>query len=145
MNRFSIGSLAKSLILGALALALAACSAAGTAAQNEAKIGCKLDARQVCQSALLHPVDTGSFVTSNTNYIAENSTATTWMQVPLKAPGGSEIDVQCEVNYVKKQVIYANPITSGTVSDSDRQWLQKTGMCIGEAGTEPAPKPAAEE
>jgi hypothetical protein len=60
--------------------------------------------------------------------------------VPLKAPGGSEIDVNCEVNLAQKKVIYVNPTPSGTVSDSDRQWLQNTGLCIGSTATEAPPK-----
>ncbi|HVA80458.1 MAG TPA: hypothetical protein VNF29_05995 [Candidatus Binataceae bacterium] len=146
MKRCSVGSLAKAIILGGLALALAACGAAGTAAQNETKIGCKFNSIKVCQNVLTVPLSTsGGITTSNQSYIADNSSATTWIMAPVKAPGGSEVDVQCQVNYTKKQVIYAYPTVSGTVSDRDRQWLRNTGMCIGDIGTQPAPKPAAEE
>lgn len=129
----------------ALAVTLAACSAAGTTQRNDNKIGCNFNANKICQEALTQPVNTGGFITRNQSYISDNSTTTTWMMAPLKAPGGSEIDVQCQVDYAKKQVIYAYPTVSGTVSDSDRAWLRNTGMCIGEKGTQPSPKPAAEE
>ncbi len=129
-----------------LAVILAACSAAGTAKQNDAKIGCNFDANKVCQGALTRPVSTAQgFTTSNQSYITQNSLATTWVMVPVKAPGGSEVDVQCQVNYGKKQVIYAYPTASGTVSDSDRQWFHQTGMCMGTEGTEATPKIGAQE
>lgn len=129
-----------------LALIFAACSAAGTAKQNEAKIGCNFDANKVCQGALTRPLSTaGGFTTSNQSYITQNSLATTWVMVPVKAPGGSEVDVQCQINYGKKQVIYAYPTASGTISDSDQQWFHQTGMCIGTEGTQPAPKLGAQE
>jgi len=134
---------------GAIALAtvIAGCStAAGTPQQNEAKIGCKLDTDRVCQAALTGPIATGSGITtSNQSYIQQNTPVTSWVMVPLKAPGGSEVDVNCEVNFAQKKVIYANPTPSGTVSDSDRQWLQNTGMCVGSAATQAAPKLSGEE
>jgi hypothetical protein len=128
-----------------LAIGVAACSAAGTAQQNDDKIGCHLDATKICQDSMLHPLNTGTFTTSNESYVTQNSLATTWVMVPIKAPGGSEIDVQCQENYGKKQVIYAYPTASGTVSDSDRQWLHNTGMCIGTEGTQTMPKLGAQE
>jgi hypothetical protein len=67
--------------------------------------------------------------TSNQSYISQNSPMTTWLMAPVRAPGGSEVDVQCQVNYSKKQIIYAYATPSGTVSDSDRQWLIQTGLC----------------
>jgi hypothetical protein len=142
MKQPSIGSIAG---LCLITVAMAARSAAQSAKETEAKIGCKLDANQVCQQALTHPVDTGSLVTSNNSYIAENGPATIWMMAPVKTPGGSEIDVQCQVNYEKKQVIYAYPTVTTTLSDKDRQWLQSTGMCIGTNATEKAPKINVEE
>jgi len=135
-------------IAGVFVLAgiLAACSAADTSKQNDAKIGCKFDAEQVCQRALTAPVSTaGGFTTSNQSYIQDNSLATTWVQVPIKAPGGSEIDVSCQLKYSTKKVIYAYAVPSGTVSDSDRQWLHQTGMCIGTGGSEAAPKVGVQE
>lgn len=143
MKQLSIKS-----VLGvvALAISIAACSAADTSKQNDAKIGCKFDAEQVCQRALTAPVSTSSgFTTSNQSYIQDNSLATTWVQVPIKAPGGSEIDVSCQLKYSTKKVIYAYAVPSGTVSDSDRQWLHQTGMCIGTEGTETAPKVGVQE
>ncbi len=129
-----------------LAVIFAACSAAGTAKQNDAKIGCKFDAQKACQGALTAPLTTSTgFTTSNQSYITQNSSTTTWVMVPVKAPGGSEVDVQCQLNYAKKQVIYAYPTASGTVSDSDQQWFHQTGMCIGTEGTEAAPKLGAQE
>ncbi|MGH7781112.1 MAG: hypothetical protein ACREQR_14950 [Candidatus Binataceae bacterium] len=125
---------------------MAGCSAAGNAQQNEAKIGCQVDSNKVCQDMMLHPLDTGSFTTSNQSYITQNSPATTWVMVPIKAPGGSEVDVQCQVNYGKKQVIYAYPTSSGTVSESDRQWMRQTGICTGgAAAAEQMPKIRGQE
>jgi len=145
MKRSSIRAIESIAGVFALGLALGACSAAGTARQNENKIGCHLDSTKICQDSMLHPLNTGTFITSNESYITQNSLATTWVMVPIKAPGGSEIDVQCQENYSKKQVIYAYPTASGTVSDSDRQWLHATGMCIGTEGTEATPKLGAQE
>jgi hypothetical protein len=130
----------------AVAVALAACSAAGTAQQNDAKIGCKFNAQKACQGALTAPITTSTgFTTSNQSYITQNSPTTTWVMVPVKAPGGSEVDVQCQVNYAKKQVIYAYPTASGPVSDNDQQWFHQTGMCIGTEGTQATPKIGAQE
>ncbi|MGC1679225.1 MAG: hypothetical protein WA740_16965 [Candidatus Binataceae bacterium] len=130
----------------ALAITIAACSAADTSKQNDAKIGCKFDAERVCQNALTAPVSTAQgFTTRNPSYIQDNSLATTWVQVPIKAPGGSEIDVSCQLKYSTMKVIYAYAVPSGTVSDSDRQWLHQTGQCIGTEGTESAPKVGVQE
>lgn len=135
-------------VAGAFALAtvIAGCStAAGTPQRNDAKIGCKFDGERVCQGVLTAPLSTATGITtSNQSYIQQNSPVTTWVMVPLKAPGGSEIDVNCEVNFAQQKVIYANPTPSGTVSDSDRQWLQNTGMCVGSAATEAPPKLSGE-
>jgi hypothetical protein len=115
----------------ALALAVSACAARQDKQQIDAELGCHFDSIKVCQQALTQPVNTaGGITTSNQSYIAQNSPATTWLMAPVKAPGGSEVDVQCQVNYTKKQVIYAYPTPSGKVSDSDRQWLIQTGMCV---------------
>ncbi len=130
--------------LGALAFALGSCSAAATAHQNDAKIGCHFDAVKVCQNALMKPVASSSGITtSNQSYISQNSPITTWLQAPVHAPGGSEIDVQCEVNYSQRKVIYANAVPSGTVSDPDRQWLQNHGLCTGVAGNQAMPNVGA--
>jgi hypothetical protein len=132
-----------------LAAVIGGCSAAaGTPQQNDAKIGCKFDGERVCQGALTAPVTmsgAGGLTTTNQSYIQQNTPVTTWIMVPLKAPGGSEIDVNCELNFRQKKVIYALPTPSGTVSDSDRQWLQNTGLCIGSATTEARPKLSGEE
>jgi hypothetical protein len=121
-----------------LALAMTACAARQDKQQIDAKLGCHFDAMKVCQQALTQPVSTSSGITtSNQIYISQNSAATTWLMAPVKAPGGSEVDVQCQVNYRKKQVIYAYPTPSGTVSDSDRQWLIQTGLCVQAGSTAP--------
>ena len=133
-------------VAGAFALAsvIAGCTAAaGTSQQQDARIGCKFDGERVCQAALTAPVTmsgAGGLTTTNDSYIQQNTPVTTWVMVPLKAPGGSEIDVNCELNFRQKKVIYANPTPSGTVSDSDRQWLQNSGFCVGSAATEAPPK-----
>lgn len=138
-------------VAGAFALAtvIGGCSAtAGTAQQNDAKIGCKFDGERVCQGALTAPVTlsgAGGLTTTNDSYIQQNTPVTTWVMVPLKAPGGSELDVNCELNFRQKKVIYANPTPSGTFSDSDRQWLQNSGFCIGSAATEAPPKLSGEQ
>jgi hypothetical protein len=127
--------------------ALASCaSQSASSGGNEDKIGCKLDGERICQGALTAPLSTGTGITtSNESYLQQNTPVTTWVMMPLKAPGGSEIDVNCEVNLAQKKVIYANPTPSGTVSDSDRQWLQNTGWCIGSTATEAPPKLSGQE
>ncbi|MHB8383292.1 MAG: hypothetical protein ACYDC3_13255 [Candidatus Binataceae bacterium] len=146
MTRIWSGSIKLIAGLSLMAIGFAACSATETAKKNDAKIGCKFDSESVCQKALTAPVATSSgFTTSNQSYIQDNSLVTTWVQVPIKAPGGSEIDVSCQLKYSTKKVIYAYAIPAGTVSDSDRQWLHNTGMCIGTEGTEAAPRVGVQE
>jgi hypothetical protein len=64
---------------------------------------------------------------------------------PIKAPGGSEVDVQCQVNTQNRTVVYAYAAPSGTVSDSDREWLKNVGWCRGVPATMPAPPVRSEE
>ncbi|HZC45899.1 MAG TPA: hypothetical protein VE243_05445 [Candidatus Acidoferrum sp.] len=127
-----------------MSTALASCaSQIASSGGNDDKIGCKFDGERVCEGTLTAPLTTsgsGGLTTSNQSYLQQNTPVTTWVMVPLKAPGGSEIDVNCEVNLAQKKVIYVNPTPSGTVSDSDRQWLQNTGLCIGSTATEAPPK-----
>ncbi len=125
-----------------LALAMTACAARQDKQQIDAELGCHFDAIKICQQALTQPVQSASGITtSNQSYISQNSLATTWLMAPVKAPGGSEVDVQCQVNYGKKQVIYAYATPSGKVSDSDRQWLIQTGLCVQPGQAPPAAAP----
>jgi hypothetical protein len=129
-----------------LALTIAACAARQDKQQIDAELGCHFDAMKVCQQALTQPIQTaGGITTSNQSYISQNSLATTWLMAPVKAPGGSEVDVQCQVNYGKKQVIYAYAAPSGTVSDSDRQWLIQHGLCVQPGQAAPAAQPGSPE
>jgi hypothetical protein len=133
----------RTMLVVLVSMALAACASQGGSTGN---IGCKLDTDRVCQGVLTAPLSTGTgLTTSNQSYIQQNSPVTTWVMVPLKAPGGSEIDVNCEVNFAQQKVIYGNPTPSGAVSDSDRQWLQNTGLCVGSAATEAPPKLSGEQ
>ena len=125
-------------------IALGACSTQSPQSQAaaNAKIGCNFDSNKVCQRALTQPVSTsgpGGLTTSNQTYLAQNSPITSWVMVPIKAPDGSEVDVQCEISYQQMKVIYAYAVPSGTVSDKDRDWLRQVGYCTGEVGTEGAP------
>lgn len=131
-----------------LSAAFAACTPAGSQTSSEAldKIGCQFDSKKVCEDALTHPVSYSSGITtSNQSYFQQNAPATVWEQVPIKAPGGSEVDVQCQINTQNKTVVYAYASPSGTVSESDRNWLRQTGMCRGDAATQAAPPVRPEE
>ncbi|MHB8383291.1 MAG: hypothetical protein ACYDC3_13250 [Candidatus Binataceae bacterium] len=139
--RQAVGKILGRVAIGLLAAALASCSAGETRNEINEKIGCDFDATKACQTALLFPVDSSlGLTTSNPSYITENGLATTWLQVPVRAPAGSEVDVQCQVHYWELKVIYAYAVPSGTVSEKDRQWLQRVGLCIGVPGSEPMPK-----
>ncbi len=135
--------------MAALLMAVAAgCAATGpqTAQSALEKIGCDFDARKACEQALAAPVSYASGITTgNQSYFQQNAPATAWEQVPVRAPGGSEVDVQCQINTQNKTVIYAYAAPSGTVSESDRNWLRQTGFCKGESPTRPAPPLRAEE
>jgi hypothetical protein len=142
MKTIGWANILRGAALAGLALALSACAARQDKQQIDAELGCHFDAIKVCQQALIQPVQTSSGITtSNQSYISQNSAATTWLMAPVKAPGGSEVDVQCQVNYTKKQVIYAYPTPSGKVSDSDRQWLIQTGLCVQPGQAPPAASP----
>jgi hypothetical protein len=113
-----------------LALALASCAARQDKNQIDAELGCHFDAMKVCQQAATQPMNYASgLTTSNQTYFQQNQPATSWVQAPIRAPGGSEVDVQCQIKTQNMKVIYAYAVPSGKVSDSDRQWLIQTGLC----------------
>jgi hypothetical protein len=131
-----------------IAAASGGCTPAGSQTSTAAldAIGCQFDAKEVCEHALAHPVNFSSGITtSNQSYFQQNAPATAWEQVPIKAPGGSEVDVQCQVNTQNRTVVYAYAAPSGTVSDSDREWLENVGWCRGVPATMTAPPVRSEE
>jgi len=135
------------LMLGAFCVATSGCGPAGdnSTAETEALIGCDFDSVKVCTQALSHPIDFSTGIdTSNQSYLEQNEPMTAWEQVPIKAPGGSEVDVQCEINTHNRIVVYAFAKPSGTITDNDRAWLRQVGYCRGEAGAGPPPKVRAE-
>ena len=135
------------LATASMAAAMCACAPAGSQTSTDAlqQIGCNFDAKKVCEGALSQPVNYSSGITtSNQSYFQQNAPATVWEQVPIKAPGGSEVDVQCQISTENKKIVYAYAAPSGSVSDSDRNWLKQAGYCHGEAGTVAAPPPRAE-
>ena len=139
------GKVALSLIFAA---ALGGRTPAGSQTTTAAldAIGCQFDAKEVCKHALVHPVNfSPGITTSNQSYFQQNAPATAWEQVPIKAPGGSEVDVQCQVNTQNRTVVYAYAAPSGTVSDSDREWLKNTGWCRGAPATMATPPVRSEE
>ena len=124
------------------------CTPAGSQSSTAAlaAIGCQFDAKEVCEHALARPVNFSTGITtSNQSYFQQNTPATAWEQVPIKAPGGSEVDVQCQVNTQNRTVIYAYAAPSGTVSDSDREWLKNVGWCHDVPATMAAPPVRMEE
>jgi hypothetical protein len=136
----------------ALALIFAAapggCTPAGsqTSAAALDQIGCQFEAKKVCAQAMAHPVNFASGITTgNQSYFQQNAPATVWEQVPVKAPGGSEVDVQCQINTQDKTLVYAYASPSGTVSDHDREWLKNVGWCHGLPASMTAPPVRAEE
>jgi len=135
--RWAPGSLASLFVLSAFC----ACTPAGsqTPAAALAKIGCDFNSKKVCEQAMAHPVSFSSGITTgNQSYFQQNDPATAWEQVPIKAPGGSEIDVQCQIDTLDKTIIYAYAAPSGSVSESDRGWLMKSGFCHAGSATAPA-------
>lgn len=139
------------IMLGTAAMLglLNGCSTSGGSQTNSAAlndIGCQFESKKVCEQALTKPVNYSSGITtSNQSYFQQNAPATVWSQVPIKAPGGSEVDVQCQVDTQNKTVIYAYAAPSGTVSEADRNWFKQTGWCSGDKQTEAVPAPKAEE
>jgi hypothetical protein len=142
MKTIGWNTIVRGVAVACLSLAMAACAARQDAGQIDKELGCHFDSMRVCQQALTQPIASSSGITtSNQSYVSQNGPATTWLMAPVKAPGGSEVDVQCQVNYSKKQVIYAYATPSGKVSDSDRNWLMQTGLCR-QAGSNAAPNAA---
>ena len=139
------------IALGSLVMLgwLNACSTSGGSQTNAAAlsdIGCQFESKKVCEQALAKPVNYSSGITTGSqSYFQQNAPATVWEQVPIKAPGGSEVDVQCQVNTQNKTVVYAYAAPSGTVSESDRSWFKQSGWCRGDKQTETVPAPKAEE
>jgi hypothetical protein len=130
------------------AAAVGGCTPAGSQTTTAAfdAIGCQFEAKKVCAQSLTHPVNFSSGITTrNQSYFQQNAPATVWEQVPVKAPGGSEVDVQCEINTQDRTVVYAYPAPSGTVSDSDREWLKNVGWCRGVPANLTPPPVRAEE
>jgi hypothetical protein len=121
------GQAALSVILAA---ALGGCTPAGSQTATAAldQIGCQFESKKVCEQAMAHPVNFASGITTgNQSYFQQNAPATVWEQVPVKAPRGSEVDVQCQVNTQNQTVVYAYASPSGTISDRDREWLKNVG------------------
>ena len=130
------------------AAAMDGCAPPGSQTSTAAldAIGCQFEAKKVCEQALLHPINFSSGITTgNQSYFQQNAPATLWVQVPIKTPGGSEVDVQCQVNTQNRTVVYAYAAPSGTVSDSDGEWLKNVGWCRGVAATMTAPPVRSEE
>ena len=130
------------------ATAVGGCTPAGSQTSTAAidAIGCQFDAKKVCEQAFAHPVNFSSGITtSNQSYFQQNTPGTVWGQVPLKAPRGSEVDVQCQVDTQNRTVVYAYAAPSATVSDRDREWLENVGWCHGVPATMTAPPVRAEE
>jgi type IV pilus biogenesis protein CpaD/CtpE len=144
-----VGQLGMLLVAGAMVASLNACATTGGSQTNTVAlqdIGCQFESKKVCEQALAKPVNYSSGITTgNQSYFQQNAPATVWEQVPIKAPGGSEVDVQCQVNTQDKTVVYAYAAPSGTVSESDRNWFKQSGWCRGDKETEPVPAPKAEE
>jgi hypothetical protein len=139
------GQLALPMIFAA---ALGGCTPAGSQTSTAAldAIGCQFESQKVCEQAMAHAVNFSSGITtSNPSYFQQNAPATVWEQVPVKAPGGSEVDVQCQVNTQNRAVVYAYAAPSGAVSDRDREWLKNVGWCHGVPATMTAPPVRAEE
>ena len=149
MKSKRLGQVAIALVFSAMLALLNACSTAGGSQTNAAAlndIGCQFESKKVCEQALSKPVNYSSGITTgNESYFQQNAPATVWEQVPIKAPGGSEVDVQCQVNTQNKTVVYAYAAPSGTVSESDRNWFKQSGWCRGDKATEAVPAPRAEE
>jgi len=149
-HRLRHGIFSKGAAIFAVAIVgyVSACSSLSSQGNSAAleKIGCNFDAKKICQSAMTGPTDFNSGIqTSNRSYGEQNSLATEWVQVPMKAPGGSEVDVQCQINTQDRRVVYAYAVPSGSVSESDRSYIRQSGLCIGEAGTQNAPPVRAEQ
>ena len=103
------------------AAAMDGCAPPGSQTSTAAldAIGCQFEAKKVCEQALLHPINFSSGITTgNQSYFQQNAPATLWVQVPIKTPGGSEVDVQCQVNTQNRTVVYAYAAPSGTVSEA---------------------------
>ncbi|MBV8138750.1 MAG: hypothetical protein JO121_24455 [Deltaproteobacteria bacterium] len=124
------------------------CTPAGSQTSTGAldAIGCQFEAKKVCEQSSTRPVNFSSGITtSNQSYFQQNAPATVWEQVPIKAPGGSEVDVQCQVDTQNKVVVYAYATPSGSVSDGDRERLKDAGFCRGVPATLTAPSVRAKE
>ena len=101
---------------------------------------------KVCEQALLHPINFSSGITTgNQSYFQQNAPATLWVQVPIKTPGGSEVDVQCQVNTQNRTVVYAICRAERHRIGSDREWLKNGGWCRGVPATMTAPPVRSEE
>ncbi|MGO9451526.1 MAG: hypothetical protein ACLQDV_10860 [Candidatus Binataceae bacterium] len=142
------GLKAVSAIAATVVLAISACAPSGSQTPTSAleEIGCNFDSKKICERALKTPVANSSGITtSNQSYFQQNAPATVWEQVPIKAPGGSEVDVQCQIDTQNKFVVYAYATPNGTVTDSDRGWLQSAGYCSGIPATIAPPAAKAED
>jgi hypothetical protein len=149
MLKKETGLWALALVTSAILPLLSACTTTAGSQTNTAaldQIGCQFESKKVCEQAMAKPVNYSSGITTGSqSYFQQNGPATVWQQVPIKAPGGSEVDVQCQVNTQDKTVVYAYAAPSGTVSDSDRNWFKQSGWCRGDKQTEAVPVPRAEE
>ena len=126
-------SLTVSLLVAAL---LTGCVQTPTPSQTAGTIGCDIDSKRICEEALRKNVDFGQLnARLSSSYAQQNGTPTQYIIMPIRAPGGSRVDLSCEINVQNRTVIYATANADGAVSESDQEWLKQVGYCRGVPGT----------
>ena len=125
---------------GVIAVALGACAPTATSGKSSAAssaIGCDFDAKRACESVFTQSITMmgggagGMQGTAASAFVQQNGPATHWVINPMKLPGGSEVDVSCQVNLQQHKVIYAEAKPAGEISDADKGYIRQSGYCLG--------------
>jgi hypothetical protein len=91
---------------------------------------CEVDAKRVCQEMKDRPVvDSETGQTHDRTEREQNAARTDTRISSLQIPGGSMIEVQCEINTMHNSVVYAHLMPSPRLTATDVAYLQNSGYC----------------
>lgn len=120
-------------ILSLTVIAMAACSTQGVAHDtitSASGTSCKVDVASICNAIRNAPVISANTGISEDNRMRQNnSRATVNETVPYRIPGGSLIEVRCEIRGRDNNVVYAGLESGGQFTDQDVEQMRQVGLC----------------
>jgi hypothetical protein len=105
-------------------------SGAQSASASSSGQKCEVDVKRVCQEMKDQPVvDAETGQTHDRTEREQNAARTDSRFTSLQIPGGSMIEVQCEINTMHNSVVYAHLMQSPPLTATDVAYLQNSGYC----------------